>query len=376
MSDDLRIREKDNVQRRYYVLSTCGIALLTSTAGSLGIRSLVIKYANHKYRPDDPEGAELEQLLDKAAQQLSEAEPHIAGTLSAELNALVKLYDGQFSRPQDYHVLLSTDTWLGERAANLVQDWLIGQGLASVTVRRQSDLQTSDIEAFQVALSDIVRFCEREVSGFRQDGYHIIFNLTGGFKSVQGFLQILATFYADESIYVFESGTSLLRLPRLPIEMSVDKELLKNLRVIRRLAANLPVEPEEIERIPETLRMIVDDTAALSPWGDLVWEQSKKKIFREQLYPPPSTLLKYGAAFQASLRRQPPEFIYLINERIMDLAVCLETRHNPRSLDFKPLQGDPCPPSTHEADVWSGKRLFGHFEGKVFVLDRMGDHLN
>lgn len=364
-----------------YILSLCGISLITNTVQSLGSKLRVFDYANEKRRPAGEVGDEFDRILEDAKKRLLAAPPHDAATLSAELNALVKFYKGNLKRPQDYHLLLCTDTWLGEQAAQLIGEWLKTQGFVNVEVRRQTDLQTQEVNSFQLALSELARYCDQDVSNFYKKGYHIVFNLTGGFKSVQGFLQILATLYADESIYVFESGNSLLRIPRLPIEMRIDEKLVENLTAIRRLTANLPVDPEALQQIPETLLMTIDETVTTSLWFDLIWERSKKKLFSKQLYPSPSTLLQYGQNFESSLRRLPPDRLYLINEKITELARYLETHgnYNPPSLDFKELKGNPCPPSTHECDAWAdqdAKRLFGHYEGKTFILDKLGDALH
>jgi len=71
-----------------------------------------------------------------------------------------------------------------------------------------------------------VKFIEDNLIGYKRNGYRVIFNLTGGFKSVQGFLQSIASLYADEAVYVFETASELLRAPRMPLrlDMNVVKE--------------------------------------------------------------------------------------------------------------------------------------------------------
>ena len=86
------------------------------------------------------------------------------------------------------------------------------QGLTAL-FQRQRDLRTDSLDSFQMALSDLVRWCDEEVAvAPYRHSYRVLFNLTGGFKSIQGFLQILAQFYADETVYIFESGDVLLRM--------------------------------------------------------------------------------------------------------------------------------------------------------------------
>jgi putative CRISPR-associated protein (TIGR02619 family) len=298
----------------------------------------------------------LENLVRDVKAKLDKADIDLAAKMSAELNGLTKFYNGQMRRDRDFFVLLCTDTWLGKSTADLVKGWLNLKGCACVEVKRQDDLQTADIELFQSALSDLVEWSESTISGYRKSGYHVVFNLTGGFKSVQGFLQTLATFYADETIYI----------------------VLANLNAFRRLALYLSVG--NIRDIPETLLLRFDDEVRLSAWGDLVWKQTKPQIYGEMLHPSPSEKLIFSTSFINSVNGLSADRLEILNHRLDQLACYLEKveKPNPRSLDFKPLRGNPCPPATHEIDAWSdqdAKRLYGHFEGDRFVLDRLGVHL-
>lgn len=360
-----------SINQSQFILSTCGTSLLTNQRNQEE-RTLVNTYANATQRTDIPDSAAatLSMLLEQVAQRLSTADLLDVAKMSAELNALLKLYDGQVPVARDYHLLLCTDTWLGEAAAQLVATWLRQQGCNNVEVRRQKDLQTAQLTAFQLALSDLIQWCEDTLPGYRAAQYHIVFNLTGGFKSVQGFLQTLAMFYADEVVYIFESGTALLHIPRLPIRMDAEDTVRNHLTTFRRLAYDLPVEA--VSGIPETMLLRIDQQVTFSPWGQLVWERTKKQLYADAIYPAPSPKLAFGPRFGNSVAGLPPDRRVIVNERIDDLARFLEAGINLRSLDFKPLRGNPKPPATHECDAWAdgdARRMFGHFEGEVFVLD-------
>jgi putative CRISPR-associated protein (TIGR02619 family) len=365
-----------------YILSTCGTSLLTNGRADQD-RKLVSQYANCRTREQalarsQADVQRLDQMIADVQGHMQHATPDSARRLSAELNGLLTLYDGQPIPPADQHLLLYTDTWLGKVAAQIVADWLKQQGGQAQVIRR-CDLQTQDLESFQLALAELVRWCEEVLPGYRQAGYRIVFNLTGGFKSVQGFMQTLALFYADETVYIFESGSSLLRIPRLPVRMAATDEVRAHLPVFRRLSHQLPVATDELRPIPETLLMRVNGECALSPWGELVWQQARRDIYAERLYPPPSDRIRFGPRFEESVRGLPPERRRLVNERLDDLAACLERGENRNRLDFKPLRGNPRPPSTHECDAWAdqdARRIFGHFEGDVFVLDALDKGLH
>jgi putative CRISPR-associated protein (TIGR02619 family) len=363
----------------WFVFSPCGTSLLTNSADS-NERKLVNRFANYKMHAGIPadEANLLNALIERVREAMVTADDRYAATMSAELNAITKLYQGKPGNQQHFHQLLCTDTWLGEATAGMVADWLRKQGY-TVDVKRQPDLQTADLQAFQLALSDLVRWCHETLPGYRQKPYRIIFNLTGGFKSVQGFLQTMAMFYADETIYVFETGRALLRIPRVPISMNAEDTVRNHLNIFRRLASGLEIADTPV--IPETLLMQLDNKVTLSPWGDLVWEQTKDRIYAEQLYSPPSAKLRFGEKFQDTILNLPPERLVQVNKRIDQLARYLETngQYNPHSLDFKKLRGHVALLSTHEMDAWSdqdAKRLFGHYEEEMFVLDRLAAALH
>ncbi|NJM76603.1 MAG: putative CRISPR-associated protein [Acaryochloridaceae cyanobacterium RU_4_10] len=361
-----------------FVLSPCGTSLLTNHATD-NDRKLIGKYANTK-EPDDIQYQDLktlQNLTQTVRENLKDANFKQAAKLSAELNGIIKLCEGQFNTSQDYHLLLCTDTWLGHTTAIIVSDWLRNQGV-STEIKRQSDLQTKDLTAFQLALSDLVSWCAAMLPSYRNRGYHIVFNLTGGFKSVQGFLQTLSTFYADESIYIFETATDLLRIPRLPVEMAAENTVRQNFLTFRKLSLNLPVD--NTAKIPETLLLKSDGMIDLSPWGDLVWEQTKDRLYREALHPSPYAKITFSSKFEQSLQGLQPDRLILLNTRIDQLVKFFETnkQNNPRSLDFKALKGNPCPPSTHEIDAWSDNgayRIFAHYEGDRLILDKLDKHL-
>lgn len=115
-------------------------------------------------------------------------------------------------------------------------------------------------------------------------------------------------------------------------------------------------------------------------WEELIWQHCKFYNYRQKIWDPLSQKLRFGPGFLKTVNDLAADWIALINHRLDQLSFCLESqlRDNPSSLDFKKLRGNPRPPSTHECDAWSNldaKRLFGHFEGDIFILDALGDHL-
>lgn len=372
-----RSLNRESMQSRDLILSTCGTSLLTNAAREPERRQQLVRLSNLKHREEVPDCDRpwAEELLARVQEELLAGDLVVVSKMSAELNALIRFYGGKASADRSHHILLCTDTWLGEATARIIEAWFKKQG-ASVNVIRQRDLQTADLEAFQLALSELVRWSEETLPGYRERGYRIIFNLTGGFKSVQGFLQTIAMFYADEVIYLFQEANDLMRIPRLPIKLTANDTVRQHLQVFRRLGASLGVA--HTDGVPETLLMTVAGQTALSPWGNLVWEQSRKEIYRGRLWPSPSLKIRFGETFQESLRDLDSDWMALINQKIDHLAQYLETNLDRRSLDLKQLKGDPELPSTHELDAGpdqGAKRIFGHYEGDQFVLDKLGNRL-
>ncbi len=364
------------------IVSTCGTSLLNNNVGS-DLRTLLTDFANQS-KPEDvpPEQRQrIQQHLDARHGEFArETDLKRLMDLSAELNGVIRFYGGNPGVARDQHVLLATDTWLGESTARIVSDVLERHG-HQVEVKRVRDLRTDDPDSFRWAMSDLVAWCAETLKGYRDTGYRVVFNLTGGFKSVQGFMQALGMIYADESVYVFERTEQLLRLPRLPVQLDSAAILRQDFAIFRRIAAGLPVREAEVADVPESLVNVLDGQAVFSPWGELIWQEAYRAVYGAGLLEPITSKLRYGPRFRRSLEGLAPDRLRHVNERLDQLARRLEEgeSYNPRSLDFKPLRGGSHQGSTHECDAWAdegAKRLFGHFEGGSYVIDRLDKGLH
>lgn len=372
------------------LVSPCGTSLLTNGTDE-SLRRLLIKTSNYK---EVDFSQEEKKIVDKHCAQREEeihaADIAKARKLSAELNGLITYRDmdcgSEFSK-SDHYIILATDTYLGSITAKFAVDWLKGQGLNAVD-KAIKDLSTKDIESFRAAMSEIVRWCNEELEeSYPKPAWKTIFNLTGGFKSVNGFLQTLAMFYADESIYIFEAGGQLLKIPRLPIQLDPESEIADNLFTFRRLAVlREELSAEECQNISDTLLERIDDQVSLSEWGKLIWQKSWKLHYSKELLPPLSSQLKYSDRFEQDLESLLEDRLLIVNQRLDQISRYLQSNRtdNPPTLDFKPLRGRPFrgrfdPEPTHECDAWSdqdAKRIYGHFDGNNYILDHLGRKLN
>ncbi|WP_043586022.1 putative CRISPR-associated protein [Geminisphaera colitermitum] len=347
----------------HLILSTCGTSLLTNEADDY-LRKLLTEHANAKTPEELPEAerTRIMEHLGKLKTYVATLSIKDAKKASAELNGILTFYDSQpAAHKTDTHYLLATDTWLGERSAELVKTWLLKNDFSAVTTRRHKDLQTSDWKYFQSALSDLVKWLADEIAPQRNPSTKVIFNLSGGFKSETGFLQALGMFYADETIYLFERSSELMRIPRLPVRMDDEKSVCDDLRDFRRASLGLPVTNNKHGIYWTTLDLEGTPECTFSAWGELVFKQHQNSLYKKELYPSPSDKITFGPNFAESCRHESPDHLKHINQTIDQLAKFAERGDNPRSLDFKSLKGKHPTGATHECDAWAdgaAKRIY------------------
>lgn len=219
-----------------------------------------------------------------------------------------------------------------------------------------------------------------DFDSWRQNGYAVVFNLTGGFKSVNSFLQALGMLVADSCVFLFETSDELLEIPRLPIKLNLEETLEENFDVFRRLKMGYTVKASEIQAAPESLFTVVDDEVMTSVWGEYVWASVHKELFaREVIRSPLSVRVRYHDRLRESFKQLEAARRVDVNEALDEFCAYLDIdRPLLKSRTFKQLVGNPVPPSTHELYAWSDRgagRLFGHWEGESFVFDSVDKHL-
>ena len=369
------------------IVSTCGTSLLTNGADG-DMRRLLIAHANAKEQDiDDADRCEIDSWVAERRELLREATADTAARLSAELNGLLAYQNAVVAipdAPPNRYYLVVTDTYLGKAASECIDDWLhsrFGQRAVTITA---GGLNTSDVADFRAALAEIAKRLDEELSEWRERQYRVVFNLTGGFKSVNGFMQAVGMLFADECFYLFEGSRELMRVPRLPIRLDARQAFEDNLRPVRRMANGEEVRRDECGTLPETfLFEVPGDPVQLSEWGTAFWTVVRPEIYGRELKEPLSDRLRFSEAFNEQVADRTPRILRergrldTLNQRLDDLARYLETGENLGRLDFKPLQGNPIPPCTHEFDIWGDQeyRGFGRYEnvggGRVFVVERI-----
>ena len=327
-----------------FVLSTIGTSSLTNQINNgdpSEWRRLLRDSANHKMDDLQPEAkAVIDTLADRALDKLLEDDTQINRRISAELNGIYGIYNGRLPQnSRDQHHLICTDTAQGQKTGELIRDFLADQGLNAYIVTPK-ELSTKDTAAFTAGIKELIRWLEDNVPGQRDSGYRVIFNLVGGFKSLQGYMNTFGAFYADEVIYIFEAETAdLITIPRLPIQ--IDTTLIQKYQTEFALMAAGKLYPRrELRDIPETLLEFLEEgddetDTGLSAWGTLIWNRTKADVLAEGLLPFPR--LEYTRAFRDDFNREnAPKTLLKLQETLAKVAYILEKSNG----NLAPLRQD------------------------------------
>ena len=355
-------------------VSTCGTSIFTNGTVHDDVKFLR-ENANKKENEYTPEElTRIDSLINEKREKLISASLKEVQTLSAELNGFISFYGNGANLDearQNIHYLIHTDTYQGVKAAELIQAWGNHNGINMQTVLID-DLNTGSIEEFRLGVNNLVEWCAWTLPGYRSQGYSVIFNLVGGFKSLQGYMQTLGMFYADETVYIFETGGELLRIPRMPVDFSANakQSVIENSQAFRRMQRE-SIPCSECAGIPETLLDILDGKCTMSAWGKIIWDEAQRGLY-SSILPPVSDRITITRKAQ---RAVPPNKVEEFNKAIDQLSRYIDggMKENLNSCNLRKLEVDPVPPSTHEFNLWSdmgGWRGFCHFdEGGNLIID-------
>lgn len=370
------------MSKRKLVLITVGISVLLNSLGPSehALRSQLNQAAN-----DRSLSVELARTVDALAERvlarLCQSTVDENRRLSAELNGLYGIYNNNLSAGQaDMHFLIATDTALGRKSSEVISSFLRSKNL-TVNVYIPNDLSTADAASFSRGMKELIHWCENVIPGYRDAGYQVTFNLTAAFKSMQGYLNIMGMFYADEIVYIFETGSQLLSIPRLPLQ--VDVAALRDYRLEMAMMAQGHIFSQaEVANIPAGL-LDIDErgNASLSDWGFLVWNRVRQELLGDDLLPFPR--LQYTDTFRRDFKQASPPERAILQEVLAKVSSLLEDSHG----DTAPLKRD----GGLQYEVYTGKttrdgRPIGHFrvsqsrrvsctvEDGALRLRRYGEH--
>lgn len=267
-------------KNRNIILSTVGTSLLTNKTSVKEERELLSKYSNCKENECPNELINLvDRLYPIALEDLKSFDNHTLRRVSAELNGILGFYEEDFlDRAQDLHFLICTDTYQGIKTAEILKSFL-NQKNIPVEIFESHNLSTKNKDAFSEGIKSLLKWCDDNIYNFKLSGYKIIFNLTGGFKSLQGYLNTIAMFYADSIIYIFESEQAeLIQIPRLPIQID-PKPFVDHRDKFLLLNANQLFSANDFNNVPESIFDEIDGSVVFSLWGEMIWNKLKYDLF-------------------------------------------------------------------------------------------------
>jgi len=366
-----------------FILTSCGLSILTNLQKELNFSENIYNYSNYLEKEFSRETKEkFDKFIENVKEKLLEFDVPKLKKISAELNALINFYQNDIKNfpKRDFYYFLHTDTYLGKKVAEILINLFKNKGIENVKPITAKDLKTSSFEEFQIALSDLVRNLIDEIKTYKSKKYKIIFNLTGGFKSINSFLQTVASLHADESIYIFETSENLLRIPRLPIkiEESIFKE---NLNIFRMLDLGIYKDnlKKEIDKLPEIVYLKIDNDFSLSPWGELIWQNIKEEVYKERLVEPISKRIEISTQLKGQFKSLNPSERLQLNKKIDDFEIYIETNKNwNKSLGFHELKGKISKTYQYEISPFDGndsRRLYIKYEEEKYILDKIDAHL-
>lgn len=352
------------------LVSTCGTSLLTNVAGS-DERRWLFAHANDSHL-EGPDQAAVDAMAASARERFSRADPKTRVQMSAEYAGMAACH-ARWSPEHTHHILIHTDTVVGRAAANVVEAVL--QRKHTMTA---PGLRTSDLMEFRAALAQLTLALEEDLAAWRKDEWTIVFNLTGGFKSLIGYLQALGMHYADHCVYVFH-GAELMIIPRLPVGFTENTTVEAHLTTFRKLAVGYCVKTQDADAISKTLVDVIDDEVTTSVWGDVIWHRTKQQLLGSKALDPLSRRVVLSQKARDEINAKPKDRILLVNQTLDRFCHHLDTGTPLGKRDtFKGIQGNPVPGSTHELYAWSDGetgRLFGRFHDDKFLVDSLRSHL-
>ena len=371
-----------------FIVSTVGTSILTNSINrkdpdeARDWAKILVESANLKNDELEAKAQDvITKLAERAHKKLQENDVNTNRMASAELNGVYGIYEGRLpENSKDQHYLICTDTAQGETTGKLISEFLQDKG-CSVSIVTPKGLSTKDTDSFTDGIKELIKWLEDNVPWRPDAGYRVIFNLVGGFKSLQGYMQTFGTFYADETVYIFERSSDLIRIPRLPIK--IDTSVIQQHRTkFAMMAADADYPIEELEGIPETLLESLANNgktvAWLSAWGNLIWNRTKADILTGKLLPFPR--LEYLPSFKDDFSNQNNvEERIKLQETLAHVAYKLKANNGDTTaltgggLRFKALQGHA---NVYTFRVARGIRVSCSTDNGRLILRRYGHRNN
>ncbi|MEG4505006.1 putative CRISPR-associated protein [Microcoleus sp. F6_B4] len=259
---------------------------------------------------DDPRIKQIiSELKERAEQELYSNDTDKIRKASAELNGIYGLYNEQIEQGisdeqgiPDTHLLVTTDTAQGRVSAEVVESFLKSKGLTNISTHAQPGLSTASSDIFVEGMAKLFPFMRENIKKYKDCRYDICFNLVGGFKALQGYFNTIGMFDADEIIYVFEGSNEVIKIPKLPVKVDVEKVEPYKVQLAMMDVGEIHTSWEEAKKLPQDWVLVDGNEMTLSIWGQLIWNQCKEEIMSGELLKFPK--LEYAGSFKDDYTNQ------------------------------------------------------------------------
>ncbi|GGA44774.1 hypothetical protein CYANOKiyG1_63590 [Okeania sp. KiyG1] len=249
---------------------------------------------------------------------------------SAELNGIYELYDRNLEAgKEDIHWLIATDTVQGRKTAEIVKDFLIEKGITNTQIFPESGskFSTKNTDVFSQGIARIIPWIKERTNKHKfryQSQAKIVFNLVGGFKAVQGYMNTIGMFYADEIIYIFEGSDKLIKIPRIPIDLKLDEVELYKVPLVMMAHGEVSTSWEEAQKVPKDWVFVVDEEMTLSIWGQLIYQKYEEELLSQiQNKPLKFPKIEYKQSFLDDYKGKPKDEKIILQENLARLACLL-----------------------------------------------------
>lgn len=285
------------------VITTVGTSLLTNQID----RGFEDNWATRLLDTANCTDAEIEKhhedVTDIIADLKVRAEEKLQGDVddireaSAELNGIYGLYEDNLEEgKEDIHLLIATDTKQGRLTAEIIEKFLKSQGLRNISTYYPPGFSLASTNIFLEGMADLFYFLQDTIYAAKKEQYTICFNLVGSFKAVQGYLNTIGMFYADEIVYVFEGSNEVIKIPRLPVDINKSKVEPHKVQLAMMSQGDILASWDKAKIIPQDWVLVDGNEMTLSTWGNLIWSQCKEEFLSGKLLSFPN--INYESSFE------------------------------------------------------------------------------
>jgi len=239
---------------KYIAITTTGTALLTNTS-----RYFSIKTGPLTEIPDD----KVQEFINSNIRDNTEQK------ISAEINSTLQL-DRYLREKHDtgiekVHLILSdTDEMKKERPH--LERYFSKRGF-EVDSAVIDGLQYHESKFKMNGLRSLINTLSDLIDDYKNKGYTVVMNATGGFKAEIAFATVIAQLQHIESYYIYESFNEIIPLPHLPLNLDVEYWSKFN-NLFDEFSNNVSGDKADklLKDAPEGFRFLVEQDAEKTIW--------------------------------------------------------------------------------------------------------------